>query len=152
MPSVKTHVNNLRINRFFFVFFFIPIIPPIWHINDYRLPWQVPLRYMAISDGDAARRRKKREYKKTPKQKEKVHGDGTLWLHSLLCSETRRHHTRRYTTSLHSVKVKASRDTGEILLSNRTRILQFLRTFDSRRLIRASPFSVRVAFSDQHSA
>lgn len=59
-------------------------------------------------------------------KKETVHDDGTLWLHSLLCSETHRHHKRSYMTSLHPVKVKALRDTGEILVVGAcTPILQF---------------------------
>ncbi len=69
---------------------------------------------------------KKHPSRNTNQKGDKVQDDGTLWLHSLLCSETHRHHKRSYMTSLHPVKVKALRDTGEILVVGAcTPILQF---------------------------
>ncbi len=56
---------------------------------------------------------KKHPSRNTNQKGDKVQDDGTLWLHSLLCSETHRHHKRSYMTSLHPVKVKALRDTGD---------------------------------------
>lgn len=90
----------------------------------------------------------KKTPQKTPKnqKRDKVHGDDTLWLHSLLRSETRRHHKRSYMTSLHPVKVKALRDTGEILfVDTYAQVTGF--SVHSLVQVLPGPFSVRVAFS-----